>query len=223
MGIHGGSLLYFPNEGLTGLGSLRTPVINVIQHKANVTFYCSLAFAVQYNQRMLWPNATAHQWRHILVTKTRDPGRIQRAVDLQSGPCWTSFEQFRLSGVDGVREQLGPNQIGRLSVKGDEFVFMRSETFNNLYGLAQEIDRFSHQIHLIRQAVELLQQNRGSDVAIEHVSDLVAGFPQWTVQQPQTKQLIFDENEKFQTSDYQPEDLDFDRDPAGIRPTWSRG
>lgn len=157
-----------------------------------------------------------------MATKVKDASDVEPAA-LEPGPYWTSFEQFRLSGVDGLREELGPDQIGRLNVKGDEFVIIRSEAFSRLHGIAGEIDRLGHQLHLIRQAVQLLRDSGSSQVAIEHVCDLVGQLPELSVQRSQGTELVFDEYERLQPSDYEPGDLDFELDPAKVRPTWSRG
>lgn len=158
-----------------------------------------------------------------MVTKVEETSDVQRSTDLHPGPYWASFEQFRVRGVDGLREELGTDQVGRLNVKGDEFVIMRSEAFNGLYGVAREIDRVSNQLHLIRQAVQLLQESGGSELAVQHVADLVAQLPDLAVRRPHKTDLAFDEDERFQPSDCEPGDLDFELDPAKVRPAWSRG
>jgi hypothetical protein len=158
-----------------------------------------------------------------MVTETRETSDLQQATNLQPGPYWASFEQFRLAGVDGLRADLGPDEIGRLNVKGDEFVIMRSDAFTRLCGVAREIDRLSQQVHLVRQAVQLLQESAGSEVAVQHVCDLVGQLPELTVQHPRKTELVFDEDEQLRLSDYEAEDLDFELDPAKVRPTWSRG
>jgi hypothetical protein len=158
-----------------------------------------------------------------MVSKIRDTSNVQQATNLQPGPHWASFEQFRLNGADGLREELGSEQIGRLNVKGDEFVILRSEAFNSLYGTVREINRLSNQLRLIRQAVQLLQESRGSEVAVQHVADLVAQLPNLAARRPQKTDLVFDKDERFQSSDYGPGDLDFELNPAKVRPTWQRG
>jgi len=158
-----------------------------------------------------------------MVTKVEETSDVQQWTDLRPGPYWASFEQFRVRGVDGLREELGPDQVGQLNVKGDEFVIMRSEAFNGLYGTAREIDRLSNQLHLIRQAIQLLLESGGSELAVQHVADLVAQLPNLAAHRPQKTELVFDEDEQLQPSDYAPGDLDFELDSAKVRPTWSRG
>jgi hypothetical protein len=148
---------------------------------------------------------------------------VMHVTGLRPGPYWASFEQFRVRGVDGLRDEVGPDQVGRLTVKGDEFVIMRSKTFSGLYGTALEIDRLSNQLHLIRQAVQLLQESRGSAVAVQHVADLVVQLPDLAAHRFGKAGLVFDDDEQLQPSDYASGDMDFELDPARVRPTWSRG
>ncbi len=158
-----------------------------------------------------------------MVTRVEKTPDVQQSAVLRPGPHWVSFEQFRVRGVEGLREELGPDQVGRLNVKGDEFVIMRSEAFNGLYGTAREIDRLGNQLHLIRQAVQLLQESGGSELAVRHVADLVAQLPDLAGRRLQKTELVFDEDEQLRSSDYAPGDLDFELDPAKVRPHWSRG
>jgi hypothetical protein len=158
-----------------------------------------------------------------MAIKTRETPELRPAPQLQPGPYWASFEQFRLSGVDGLREDLGPDQIGKLKVKGEEFVIMRGESFNRLYGASLEIDRLNHQLHLIRQAVELVNEARGSHKAIEHLRDLVDQVPELTMHCGPQTELVFDEAERAQPEDYTPGDQEFELDPTRVRPTWTRG
>lgn len=140
-----------------------------------------------------------------------------RAPELQPGPYWASFEQFRLSGVDGLREELGPDRVGRLNVKGEEFVIMQSEAFNRLYGASQGSDRLGHQLHLIRQAVGLVDETDGSPRAIEHLRDLVDQVPELPVHASSQTELVFDEAERAQPEDYTPGDQEVELDPARVR------
>lgn len=48
--------------------------------------------------------------------------------------------------------------------------------------------------------------------------DLVGQLPELNFQHPGKTELVFHEDEKLQPSDFEPEDLDFELDPANIRP-----
>lgn len=158
-----------------------------------------------------------------MAIDSRETAELRPAPEFQPGPYWASFEQFRLNGVDGLRDGLGPDQVGRLNVKGEEFVIVRSETFNRLYGAWQEIDRRSHQLLLIRQAVGLMDETHGSPRAIEHLRDLMDQVPEHAVHSGPQTELVFDEAERAQPEDYTPDDQEFELDQARVRPTWTRG
>jgi len=110
-----------------------------------------------------------------------------------------------------------------LNVKGEEFVIMRSEAFNRLYGASQGSDRLGLQLHLIRQAVGLVDETDGSPRAIEHLRDLVDQVPELTMHCGPQTELVFDEAERAQPEDYTPGDQEFELDPTRVRPTWTRG
>jgi hypothetical protein len=57
--------------------------------------------------------------------------------------------------------------------------------------------RLSNHLHLIRQAVRLLQENGGSELAVQHVADLVAQLPDLAGHRPQKTELVFDEDEQL--------------------------
>lgn len=148
----------------------------------------------------------------------------REAIELriEPGPHWSSFEQFRLSGVDGLRQALGPKQVGRLNVKGEEFVIMHSESFTRLHGAAQEASHLRRQLRLIQQAVQLIDETHGSQMAIEHLSDLTDQVPGLEMQFG-AGELVFDDDERAQSTDYAPEDHEFELDPTRVRSTWNRG
>jgi hypothetical protein len=159
-----------------------------------------------------------------MAIDTREATELQQALQLKPGPRWGSFEQFRIGGVDGLREELGSNQVGRLNVKDQEFVIMHAQTFRRLYGITQEVVRLIHQLRLIRQAAQLVHDTAGSEVAVQHLSDLMAQLPELATHVPTRKtELIFDEDECAQPSDFAAGDLDFELDPARVRPSWTRG
>lgn len=144
----------------------------------------------------------------------------QRAEDrgiftLHPGPRWESFEEFRADGSKGLRMRVDDDQIGRLNVKGDEFVIMRAGSFNRLYGLAQDVGRLSRGMLLIRQAVQLVLHTGGSKVAIEHLRDLIYLLPELE-QAPTSKPgaLYFEQDEQ---ADGEDNSTDMEIDPARVR------
>jgi hypothetical protein len=147
----------------------------------------------------------------------------QQTDAIEPGPYWGSFEQFRSRGVEGLRGELGPNQVGRLNVKGNEFVIMHASAFNRLYGVAREVARLNRQVHLVKQAAQIVRDTDGSEVAVRHLADLIAQLPKLDTQIPLRKtELVINEDEHAQPSDYAAGDLEFELDSAQVRPNWTR-
>ena len=157
-----------------------------------------------------------------MVTASRPEVTGQREVDLQPGPHWGSFEQFRVNGVDGLLNALREDQVGILDVKNQEFVVLRANSFQRLLGLARDADRLSHSLHALLQAVELIRETGGSQTALEHVYELAELFAQLgSPPRAQTRALVFDADEQCNVPI---EELDFELDPAKVpRPQWTRG
>jgi hypothetical protein len=140
----------------------------------------------------------------------------QDTLTLTAGPRWDSFEQFRTGGPRQLQDRLGPGVVGRLKVKDQDYVIMRSQTFSRLYGLAQEVRRLGHGLLLIRQAVQLVLQTNGARVAIEHLRDLTLRLPDQPAERLTLRELTFDADER--TDDPVPPagEPDFELDPAKI-------
>jgi hypothetical protein len=139
----------------------------------------------------------------------------EQALHLAEGPYWESFEQFRTVGAKQVPLQLGPEQVGRLNIKGHEFVVMRSQTFSRLYGLAQDAQRLGQAIHLIRQAAQLAFRTPDVKGTLAHLRDLAMFLPEAPAEgQPTPRTLIFAPDEQ---ADETTSASDFDLDPANVR------
>jgi hypothetical protein len=69
-----------------------------------------------------------------------------------------------------------------------------------------------------------VHDTHGSEVAVQHLADLIAQLPELHAQVPPRKtELVFDEDEHAQPSDYAEGDLEFELDPARVQPSWTRG
>lgn len=136
-------------------------------------------------------------------------------LELQPGPRWGSFEELRADGSSGLQRRLAEDHIGRLNVKGHEFVIMRTHTFNRLYGQAQEVGRLSRGLLLIRQAVQLVLHTDRAKVAVDHLHDLAYLLPDLNVEQaPQPGELYFAEDERADGGD---EVMGVELDPRRVR------
>jgi hypothetical protein len=128
-------------------------------------------------------------------------GRLQHKVarlQLRPGPSWTSLEKFRTGGAKRLPEDLPEGQVGHLRVKNTNFVIMRTETFNQIYGLAQDVDRLKGALALVRQAVQLVFHTdaEGHGMALQHLRDLAFQFPELETETPAALTLELDEDEK---------------------------
>ena len=136
-------------------------------------------------------------------------------LELQPGPSWGSFEQFRTTRPSDIRNQLPPGHVGRLFMKGDEYVIVHARTFNLLYGLARAADWLSGSFVLVRQAVQLVHRTPENEIAVQHLNDLVfrlgdvAGQPH-----EEFHSLTFAPDEH---ADSEPAGGDFELDPAKVR------
>ncbi len=139
---------------------------------------------------------------------------------LRSGPHWDSFEQFRMGGPKQLEAGLGRGQVGELRVKGRDYVIMERETFNQLYGLAQDIRRLRHAMVLVRQAAQLVLHTSGARMAIEHLRDLTAYLPGLTTERAAApRELAFDEDEREDDVEGESagEEPGFELDPGRVR------
>lgn len=116
--------------------------------------------------------------------------------------------------------RVGAEDIGRLSVKDAEFVIMRAETFNKLYGQAQDVGRLARALRLVRQAVQLVIHTEGSRTALEHLDDLTQSLPGGESDEPRRRiDLVFEQDELADAGDAEKVEID----PACIpRPVLTR-
>lgn len=142
----------------------------------------------------------------------------QEGIGLHPGPYWDSFEQFRTGGAQQLQTRLGPEQVGRIRVKGQEYVIMRSQTFNRLHGLAQDIHRLRRALLLIRQAVQLVMHTGGAKLAVEHLRDLTFQLPELqTLAAAPRRELVFADDERAAEDEGGGDEPDFELDPARVR------
>lgn len=111
------------------------------------------------------------------------------------GPRWSSIDQLRKEGARKLEERLGPDQIGWLRARNNEYVIMRAPTWHKAYARAQEVNRLEGTLVLIRQAIKLVftSKKEGERLALEHLSDLVFQVPELVVQSHEPSELVFDD------------------------------
>ena len=132
---------------------------------------------------------------------------------LQNGPIWRSFDRFKHQGAHELEQRLPEGQIGRLNVKGGEFVIVRADTWNQVYGLARDVSRFKHGVSLVKEAVKLFlhveNDPEGSKVAVGLLRELSYHMPYLPTEGVPDRALVFTEEERASVDD----DLDFDLRP----------
>lgn len=144
------------------------------------------------------------------VTNAAEPA----VFTVEHGTYWRSFDRFKTQGAAEIERNVPPGKIGRLNVKGTEFVVVRSETWNEVYGLARDVSRFREGVLTIREAVKLFvhveRDPESSQLAISLLRRLTFQLPNLPTSAPPHRDITFSEQELAAVND---EDLDFDLNP----------
>lgn len=111
------------------------------------------------------------------------------------GPRWSSIDQLRKEGARKLEDRLGPDQIGWLRARNNDYVIMRSPTWHKVYARAQEVNRLEGTLVLIRQAIKLVftSKKEGEQLALDHLSDLIFQVPELSIQSREPSELVFDD------------------------------
>ncbi len=147
--------------------------------------------------------------------------------ELRPGPSWPSLESLRTEGAKKLFSVLGIGQVGRLQTQKAEYVIMRTETFNALYGEARDVRRLQGALMLVRQAVQLVlhlgePQQSGKiaveKIAVEHLRDLVVQFPELKTNGAEPRAYSPADLREDSTSEDVTQDTmdDFELDPARV-------
>jgi hypothetical protein len=143
------------------------------------------------------------------------------------GPYWSSLDMLRDDEANALDQHLGPHQIGELNLHEDRYVIMRRQLFNDLYGLAQDVDRLRNGLLFFRQELQMAAQLPGNVLVLHNVSDLAVKFPDLGVVSARAfPPLVFDDNEQAKEIDLGNEEDDYELDPAKIwrfNPAQQRG
>ncbi len=103
----------------------------------------------------------------MLTTERHSPTTVPNtAVELAPGPEWASFEQFRTGGVAAL-ESIKPGQAGTLRTKAGSYRILNERDFQNLIGLASEVERLRNGFTTIVHAVRVVKENPQSSSAVE--------------------------------------------------------
>jgi hypothetical protein len=134
------------------------------------------------------------------------------------------MERFRRDGARRLVEEVKPGFVGRIKVRNQDYVVIHAKTFDDLYGLAQEMGRLSHGFLMVRKVVQLVlhmkHDHEASEIAFELLQDLTVELPELKTRPAAKRELVLDEDDE-QVNDGN-EDWDFELDPAQVkRPTFA--
>lgn len=152
-----------------------------------------------------------------LMERAEEPPRLK----LAPGPRWSSLDQLRTrGGAKRLAEELVPGKVGRLKVKNTEYVILHSKTFDQVYGLAQEVGKLGRGILLVRQAVQMMLHatfdEEGIQIGIQHLRDLTFELPELKAEPVPSRDLVFTEDHAAPTDESE-DDLGFELDPSKIK------
>lgn len=106
-----------------------------------------------------------------------------RPSQLQPGPVWASFEQFRMAGPGGPESVVG-GQVGTLRTKGGLFRLLRDEDFQLLVGLASEAKRLQGGLTTMVHAAKVIRDHPSSPSAVELLLHLATEYGAPDASQP---------------------------------------
>lgn len=99
------------------------------------------------------------------MTIIREPTGPKPSLALQPLRPWTSAEQFRKGLLDNV-QSIQRGKVGTLTMKNKTIRMLSEEDFQELYGMAQEIDRLRDGIEIILAAAVTVQETRTDSAVI---------------------------------------------------------
>ncbi len=103
----------------------------------------------------------------------------QTILNLQPGPTWTSFEQFRTHGGRGLGS-LVSGQVATLQTKTGQYRIIKEQDFQQLYGLARDVERLRGGFSCILKAVKVVQKHSDSESieSLISVVNMMGGVPE---------------------------------------------
>jgi hypothetical protein len=144
-----------------------------------------------------------------LPNRRREKTGSRKILTLRPGRVWKSFEQFRIGGQSELAE-LEAGEMGQLITRKGSFRVMREDDFQQMYGLARDVERLQNGLRMVEAAVRSVRKHRDEEtieVLIQAVT--LVDFP------------TLPTRDQFET--FQPEGLEIDSDddveldPAALR------
>lgn len=144
-----------------------------------------------------------------LPNRRREKSGSRKALALRSSRVWKSFEQFRTGGQSELAE-LEAGEMGQLITRKGSFRILREDDFQQVYGLARDVERLQNGLRMVEAAVRSVRKHQDEEtieVLIQAVT--LVDFP------------TLPTRDQFET--LQPEGLEIDPDddveldPAALR------
>lgn len=103
----------------------------------------------------------------------------QTIPNLQPGPIWTSFEQFRTQGRMGLGS-LVSGQVATLQTKTGQYRIIKEQDFQQLYGLARDVERLRGGFSCMINAIKVVQKHKDSESieSLISVVNMIGGVPE---------------------------------------------
>lgn len=83
------------------------------------------------------------------------------SIDLQTGPIWRSFDQFRSDGATSLGS-VKDGKVATLYTKTGQYRIIEEQDFQKLLGLASDVARLRGGLRLVMQAVRVVQEHPDS-------------------------------------------------------------
>ncbi len=84
------------------------------------------------------------------------------SFSLQSGPNWSSYEKFRTEGAKAL-ESVKDGTVATLQTKTGQYRILEEHDFQNLLGLAREVERLRGGLRVVVHAVRVAQKHPDTD------------------------------------------------------------
>jgi hypothetical protein len=83
-------------------------------------------------------------------------------LDLQAGPHWSSFEQFRTTGATAL-SSVKSGTVATLQTKTGSYRVLEEQDFQKLLGLARDVERLRGGLRVVVQAIHVAQKHPDPD------------------------------------------------------------
>lgn len=86
---------------------------------------------------------------------------------------WNSFEQFRTSGANALTN-ITPGTVGTLHSKTGQYRILTEVDFQNLLGIATDVERLQQGLNVVMRAVQVVQNHPQDSDTLALLAETVA-------------------------------------------------